>query len=197
MNGGTMSRENITMRAVFFAQHPGNQAYRAREAPITNRNFADMVAFHNRPEGRTTGLPCTPVYLAEKSSDMLRNMREYHDDPVLLKVELPEGAELQPDFATLSFKGGWFTNIQDGPLDADPITGEYHVYSSGKEGSEAFEERFWHLMDDDQKIPVSDVLEPDSEAARIAREFTGCVVTPAGIAPGNIEHVDFKELDPK
>nr|WP_302477332.1 hypothetical protein [Ruegeria atlantica] len=49
--GGTLKRESFSARAVYFAQHPGNFAFRTREELITDQNFADMVAFHMRPGG--------------------------------------------------------------------------------------------------------------------------------------------------
>jgi len=55
--GGTLHREGLAMRSVFFGQHPGNQAYRARSGFVTSHNFADMVAFHNRPSGKSGGVP--------------------------------------------------------------------------------------------------------------------------------------------
>ncbi len=49
--GGTIKREAFSARAVYFAQHPGNFAFRTRQELITDENFADMVAFHMRPRG--------------------------------------------------------------------------------------------------------------------------------------------------
>lgn len=51
ISGGTVKREAMAARAVFFAQHPGNFAFRTREEMVTDQNFADMVAFHMRPAG--------------------------------------------------------------------------------------------------------------------------------------------------
>ncbi|WP_300074084.1 hypothetical protein [uncultured Ruegeria sp.] len=51
LTGGTLKREHLARRSVYFAQHPGNFAFRPREELITDQNFADMVAFHMRPEG--------------------------------------------------------------------------------------------------------------------------------------------------
>ncbi len=51
ISGGTVKRVAMSARAVYFAQHPGNFAFRAREELITDQNFADMVAFHMRPKG--------------------------------------------------------------------------------------------------------------------------------------------------
>jgi type IV secretion system protein VirB4 len=53
--GMTVAREDLGLEAAFWAQLPGNFALRPRKAPITSRNFAAMVSFHNYPCGRTSG----------------------------------------------------------------------------------------------------------------------------------------------
>lgn len=53
--GMTVAREDLALEAAFWAQLPGNFADRPRKAPITSRNFAAMVGFHNYPSGRPTG----------------------------------------------------------------------------------------------------------------------------------------------
>lgn len=53
--GMTVAREDLALEAAFWAQLPGNFAYRPRKAPITSRNFAAMANFHNHPVGRETG----------------------------------------------------------------------------------------------------------------------------------------------
>jgi type IV secretion system protein VirB4 len=53
--GMTVAREDLALEAAFWAQLPGNFPMRPRKAPITSRNFAAMVAFHNFPVGRATG----------------------------------------------------------------------------------------------------------------------------------------------
>jgi type IV secretion system protein VirB4 len=53
--GMTVAREDLAMEAAFWAQLPGSFAMRPRKAPITSRNFAAMVPFHNYPTGRATG----------------------------------------------------------------------------------------------------------------------------------------------
>ena len=45
--GMTVAREDLAMEASFWAQLPGNFSMRPRKAPITSRNFAAMVPFHN------------------------------------------------------------------------------------------------------------------------------------------------------
>jgi type IV secretion system protein VirB4 len=53
--GMTVAREDLALEAAFWAQLPGNFALRPRKAPITSRNFAAMVPFHNYPAGRAVG----------------------------------------------------------------------------------------------------------------------------------------------
>jgi type IV secretion system protein VirB4 len=53
--GMTVAREDLALEAAFWAQLPGNFPMRPRKAPITSRNFAAMVPFHNYPTGRETG----------------------------------------------------------------------------------------------------------------------------------------------
>ena len=53
--GMTVAREDLALEAAFWAQLPGNFALRPRKAPITSRNFAAMVPFHNFPLGRPSG----------------------------------------------------------------------------------------------------------------------------------------------
>ncbi|HET7757020.1 MAG TPA: VirB4 family type IV secretion/conjugal transfer ATPase, partial [Steroidobacteraceae bacterium] len=79
--GMIVAREDLGLEAAFWAQLPGNFALRARKAPITSRNFAAMVPFHNYPLGRAAGnhwgealtLLCTrahsPYYFSLHASD--------------------------------------------------------------------------------------------------------------------------------
>ncbi|RZL85522.1 MAG: VirB4 family type IV secretion/conjugal transfer ATPase [Variovorax sp.] len=53
--GMVVAREDLALEAAFWAQLPGNFAFRTRKAPITSRNFAAMSPFHNFPTGRATG----------------------------------------------------------------------------------------------------------------------------------------------
>jgi type IV secretion system protein VirB4 len=53
--GMTVAREDLALEAAFWAQLPGNFPMRPRKAPITSRNFAAMVPFHNYPAGRAAG----------------------------------------------------------------------------------------------------------------------------------------------
>jgi len=45
-------RENMALKATYFAQHPGNFSYRPRATPISSINFADFAALHGSVEGR-------------------------------------------------------------------------------------------------------------------------------------------------
>jgi type IV secretion system protein VirB4 len=54
-SGMTVAREDLALEAAFGAQLPGNFPLRPRKAPITSRNFAAMVPFHNYPAGRASG----------------------------------------------------------------------------------------------------------------------------------------------
>ncbi|MGH8132147.1 MAG: VirB4 family type IV secretion/conjugal transfer ATPase, partial [Steroidobacteraceae bacterium] len=79
--GMTVAREDLALEAAFWAQLPGNFALRPRKAPVTSRNFAAMVPFHNYPVGRARGnhwgdaltLLCTrarsPYYFSLHASD--------------------------------------------------------------------------------------------------------------------------------
>lgn len=54
-SGMTVAREDLALEAAYWAQLPGNFAYRPRRAPITSRNFAAMANLHNFPLGRAHG----------------------------------------------------------------------------------------------------------------------------------------------
>jgi type IV secretion system protein VirB4 len=53
--GMVVAREDLAMEAAFWAQLPGNFAFRPRKAPITSRNFAGLSSLHNFPVGREAG----------------------------------------------------------------------------------------------------------------------------------------------
>ena len=53
--GMVVAREDLAMEAAFWAQLPGNFAFRPRKAPITSRNFAGLSSLHNFPVGRAVG----------------------------------------------------------------------------------------------------------------------------------------------
>ncbi|WP_429941342.1 type IV secretion protein (plasmid) [Agrobacterium vitis] len=49
--GASIVRENFSARAVYFAQHPGNFAYRTRPAMISSLNFSQLCAMHGISKG--------------------------------------------------------------------------------------------------------------------------------------------------
>jgi type IV secretion system protein VirB4 len=51
----TFAREDLGLEAAWWSQLPGVFHLRPRKAPITSRNFAALVSFHNYPAGRLTG----------------------------------------------------------------------------------------------------------------------------------------------
>ena len=81
--GMSVGREDLAIEAAFWAQLPGNFAFRPRKAPITSRNFAAMASFHNFPAGRAMGnhwgealtlfvtAAGTPYYFSYHASDPL------------------------------------------------------------------------------------------------------------------------------
>ncbi|MBM9595050.1 VirB4 family type IV secretion/conjugal transfer ATPase [Roseitranquillus sediminis] len=54
-SGGVAVREDIGARTAYFAQHPGNFAYRARAAMISSACFADFAALHASDRGLEPG----------------------------------------------------------------------------------------------------------------------------------------------
>jgi len=82
-SGMTIAREDLALEAAFWAQLPGNFAFRPRKAPITSRNFAGLASFHNFPTGRALGnhwgealtlfatAAGTPYYFSYHASDPL------------------------------------------------------------------------------------------------------------------------------
>lgn len=79
--GMVVAREDLAMEAAFWAQLPGNFAFRPRKAPITSRNFAGLAPLHNFPVGRAAGnhwgealallktSACSPYYFSLHASD--------------------------------------------------------------------------------------------------------------------------------
>ncbi len=53
--GMLVAREDLALESAFWAQLPGNFAFRPRKSPITSRNLAAMSPFHNYPIGRSEG----------------------------------------------------------------------------------------------------------------------------------------------
>jgi type IV secretion system protein VirB4 len=62
-NGMRLVREVTALEAAFFAMHPGNMDYRARDMTVSSINFADMAAFHAADTGTVPSrLPwATPI----------------------------------------------------------------------------------------------------------------------------------------
>ena len=62
-NGMRLVREVTALEATFFAMHPGNMDYRARDMTVSSFNFADMAALHAADTGtEKTRLPWgTPI----------------------------------------------------------------------------------------------------------------------------------------
>lgn len=50
-NGMRLVREVTALEAAFFAMHPGNMEYRARDMTVSSINFADMAALHAADTG--------------------------------------------------------------------------------------------------------------------------------------------------
>src|SRR3546814_8082136 len=55
-------------RSAFWAQLPGNFAWRARPAAITSRNFAALAPFHTYPAGRPKGNHWGPAIAMMKTA---------------------------------------------------------------------------------------------------------------------------------
>ena len=54
-SGLVVAREDLGLEAAFWAQFPGNFAYRARPAAISSRNFSGLAPLHTHPAGRAGG----------------------------------------------------------------------------------------------------------------------------------------------
>lgn len=50
-NGLRLVRETMALEAAFFAMHPGNMDYRARDMTVSSLNFADLAALHAADTG--------------------------------------------------------------------------------------------------------------------------------------------------
>ncbi|MCP1471954.1 type IV secretion system protein VirB4 [Sphingobium sp. OAS761] len=66
--GLVSAREGPALEAAFWAQLPGNFAWRARPAAITSRNFAALAPFHTYPPGRATGNHWGPAIALMKTA---------------------------------------------------------------------------------------------------------------------------------
>jgi len=62
-------REDIALESLWWAQIPGNMAYRARTALISGRNFADLAPLHTHASGNDSNLTWdAPIALLETDS---------------------------------------------------------------------------------------------------------------------------------
>src|SRR3546814_12904728 len=66
--GLVAAREGPALEAAFWAQLPGNFAWRARPAAITSRNFAALAPFHTYPAGRPKGNHWGPAIAMMKTA---------------------------------------------------------------------------------------------------------------------------------
>ena len=53
--GFVTAREDLALEAGYWSQLPGNHGFRPRKAPITSKNFAGFMSFHNFPTGHIDG----------------------------------------------------------------------------------------------------------------------------------------------
>ena len=63
-----VAREDLALEAAFWAQLPGNFAFRPRKAPITSRNFAGLAPLHNFPVGRAAAITGARRWRCSKTS---------------------------------------------------------------------------------------------------------------------------------
>lgn len=54
-SGAVVTREDLALEAVYWAQLPGNLALRTRPGAVSSRNFAAMSSLHNYPTGAAKG----------------------------------------------------------------------------------------------------------------------------------------------
>lgn len=77
--GFVMTREDLALQAAYVAQLPGNFSFRPRRSPITTRNYAALIAFHNYPTGRRDGCqwgPATTMFLTEGGSPFFASLHD-------------------------------------------------------------------------------------------------------------------------
>ncbi|WP_336294022.1 VirB4 family type IV secretion/conjugal transfer ATPase [Bartonella sp. CB169] len=68
-NGGAViTREDLGLTAAWWAQLPGNYAYRTRSGAITSRNYAALSPFHSFPLGKVDGNVWGPAVALMKTS---------------------------------------------------------------------------------------------------------------------------------
>lgn len=66
--GAVIAREDLGLEAAWWAQLPGNFAYRTRSGAITSRNFAALSPFHSFPVGKRDGNEWGPAVALMKTS---------------------------------------------------------------------------------------------------------------------------------
>lgn len=82
-SGIVVSREDAALEAAFWAQLPGNLAWRPRVATINSRNFSAAAPLHNYPTGRLDGNHWGPALLTLKTSSGAPYYFSYHaSDPL-------------------------------------------------------------------------------------------------------------------
>ena len=84
--GFVTAREDLALESAYWAQLPGNMSYRPRRAPITSRNFAGMMSFHNFPTGRLDGNwwgPAVSLFKTTSGTPFYFNFHKgAHDQPL-------------------------------------------------------------------------------------------------------------------
>ncbi|WP_375628762.1 MULTISPECIES: VirB4 family type IV secretion/conjugal transfer ATPase [unclassified Bartonella] len=66
--GAVIAREDLGLAAAWWAQLPGNYAYRTRSGAITSRNYAALSPFHSFPVGKIDGNVWGPAVALMKTS---------------------------------------------------------------------------------------------------------------------------------
>ncbi|MFM1990384.1 MAG: hypothetical protein RJA99_3341 [Pseudomonadota bacterium] len=94
--GMVVAREDLAMEAAFWAQLPGNFAYRPRKAPITSRNFAALSPFDNFPRGLAHG---------NHWGDALALLTTRARSPYHFSLHAPLEADLEPSAQTADTAG--------------------------------------------------------------------------------------------
>ncbi|MCL6230296.1 VirB4 family type IV secretion/conjugal transfer ATPase [Bartonella bilalgolemii] len=66
--GAVIAREDLGLEAAWWAQLPGNYAYRARSGAITSRNYAALSSFHSFPIGKSDNNEWGPAVAMMKTT---------------------------------------------------------------------------------------------------------------------------------
>lgn len=82
ISGLVAVREDLNMRAAFFAQLPCNFSDIARSAMISSRNFCHMASFHNFATGKATGNHWGPAIALLQTTSMTPYYFNFHRDKV-------------------------------------------------------------------------------------------------------------------